>query len=277
MRLDVYLAEHGYAESRTRAKFLIAEGAVTLDGKTAGKPSYEIDENAPHDISVRVVCPFVSVGGMKLEAALDRFGVSPDGLVCADIGSSTGGFTDCLIKRGAAHVYAIDSGTSQLHPELRGDSRVTVMENRNARYLTRAEIGEACGLVVCDVSFISQRLLFPAISAILNDGGMFITLIKPQFELDRQRVGKGVVTSPSSRADAVTSVASAAEHFGLFIHGITVSPVAGGGISDERSSKRGNREYLALFDRCAMGAMNKKELESFIRNENSINTAVRRR
>lgn len=276
MRLDVYLAENGYADSRTRAKFLIGEGAVTVDGKPAGKASLEIDENEPHTITVGIVCPYVSVGGMKLKAALDRFGVSPEGLVCADIGSSTGGFTDCLLQRGASRVYSIDSGTSQLSRKLRDDARVVVMENMNARYLTERDIGEKCGLIVCDVSFISQRLIIPSVSAILEDGGLFVTLIKPQFELDRGRVGKGVVSSASARADAVTSVVATAEHFGLFAHGITVSPVSGGGITDERATKRGNREYLALFDRRHEGAFGKKELENFIRNENSVDTAVRR-
>lgn len=274
MRLDVYLTEHGYAESRTKAKFLIGEGAVTVDGVTADKASLEIDESGEHKITVRSVCPYVSVGGMKLEAALDRFGFSPDGLVCADIGSSTGGFTDCLLQHGARHVYAIDSGTSQLHPKLTDDPRVTVMENCNARYITAETLGVECELVVCDVSFISQRLILPAISGILSSAGAFITLIKPQFELDRRRVGKGVVTDPRDRAEAIVSVAVSAESLGLYMHGLTVSPVMGGGIGDERAAKRGNREYLAIFDRTG-DPFNENAIRNFIKNENSINTAFR--
>ncbi len=276
MRLDIYLAERGFAESRTRAKFLISEGAVTVDGRQIRKPSYEIDENDAHDIKTDVVCPFVSVGGMKLASALDRFGVSPKGRVCADIGASTGGFTDCLLSRGAARVYAVDAGTSQLRDGLREDGRVVVMERCNARYLTAEELGEKCSLVVCDVSFISQRLIIPAISAILEAGGEFVTLIKPQFELDRKSVGKGVVVSHTARAEAAASVVATAEYFGLYAHGIMVSPVSGGGITDERAAKRGNREYLALFDRERERALDKKEIYNFIRNENSVDSAVRR-
>lgn len=272
MRLDVYLCEHGHAESRTRAKFLIGEGAVTVDGVVADKASAEIDESLPHKIEVRGVCPYVSVGGMKLKAALDRFGFSPAGLVCADIGSSTGGFTDCLLQHGAARVFAVDSGTSQLHPTLRSDARVTVMENCNARYISAEMFREKCGLVVCDVSFISQTLIIPAIADILADDGTFITLIKPQFELDRRRVGKGVVTSPADRADAVASVISSAELFGLHAYGITVSPVSGGSIE---AAKRGNREYLAIFNRRDAEPFSEYEIRKFIYSENSVNTAVR--
>lgn len=272
MRLDVYLCENGYAESRTRAKFLIGERAVTVDGAVADRASADIDGDVPHEIEVRGVCPYVSVGGMKLKAAFDRFGFSPSGLVCADIGSSTGGFTDCLLQHGASCVYAVDSGTSQLHPSLRRDARVTVMENCNARYLSAEKLGERCGLAVCDVSFISQRLIIPAIADILADDGTFITLIKPQFELDRRRVGKGVVTSPADRANAVVSVISSAALFGFRAYGITVSPVSGGGIE---AAKRGNREYLAIFDRCGGEHFSEYEIRKFIYGENSVNTAVR--
>ena len=129
MRLDVYLYKMGYVESRSRARFLITEGRVTIDGNVITKPSYEVDENANHEINVRSL-QYVSVGGLKLQAALERFGLDVAGAVCADIGASTGGFTDCLLRHGAARVYAIDSGTLQLHPSLRADSRVVVMEGK---------------------------------------------------------------------------------------------------------------------------------------------------
>lgn len=278
MRLDVYLAERGFAESRAKAKFLISESAVTLDGAVVKKPSFEIDADAPHEIVVAEVCPYVSVGGMKLEAALERFGVSPSGLVAIDIGSSTGGFTDCLLAHGAVHVYAVDSGTSQLHPKLSADARVTVMENTNARYLTRELIGTACGFAVCDVSFISQRIVLPAVADILDADGVFVTLIKPQFELDKNAVarGKGIVTDAKDRARAIVSVADAASTLGLYLHGLTVSPVAGGGIGDERAKRRGNREYLAYFDRKRSYPFTEKEILEFVKNENSNDTSVRR-
>ncbi len=277
MRLDVYLAKSGLAASRSNAQFLIGEGAVIVAGTTVSKPSLEIDEEAPPKIEVRGVCPFVSVGGMKLASALERFGFSPSGLICVDIGSSTGGFTDCLLQNGAAKVYAVDSGTSQLHPRLRDDARVVVMENTNARYLTKEALGDPVSLAVCDVSFISQRLIIPAVGELLGDGGAFITLIKPQFELDPARVnkGRGIVTDPRHRAEAVASVARAASRAGLYMRGIAVSPVSGGALSDAKKKARGNREYVAIFDKNDGASFSEKDIRDFITNENSIDIAVR--
>lgn len=278
MRLDVYLYERGYAESRARAKFLICEGAVSVDGKTVKKPAFEIDGSTEHEISVASErCPFVSVGGMKLDAALERFGIDVKDAVCIDIGASTGGFTDCLLSRGAAKVYAVDSGTSQLHEKLAADPRVVSMENTNARYITDADIGEKAAFAVCDVSFISQKLIMTAVASVLSENGHFITLIKPQFELDRKRVGKGVVSEPSDRAKAISGVVKAASDVGLELTALTVSPVSGGGISDERAAKRGNREYLAYF-RFTGGTVPRisdREIREFVKNENSIALAPR--
>lgn len=272
MRLDVYLYEQGYAESRARAKFLICEGAVDVDGKTIKKPAYEIDE-AAHEITVRAAaCPFVSVGGMKLDAALSRFNIDVKDAVCIDIGASTGGFTDCLLSRGAAKVYAVDSGTSQLHERLVNDPRVISMENTNARYITSDALGCKVTLAVCDVSFISQKLILPTVVSVLEPNGCFVTLIKPQFELDKRRVGRGVVSEPSDRAEAVFGVVAASANVGLELAELTVSPVSGGGINDERAAKRGNTEYLACFrftnDTCVR--VSEREIREFVKNENSI-------
>lgn len=278
MRLDVYLYEQGYAESRARAKFLICEGAVDVDGKTVKKPAFEINEATAHEIFVRAdVCPFVSVGGMKLDAALSRFGIDVGGTVCIDIGASTGGFTDCLLARGARKVYAVDSGTSQLHEKLLDDPRVVSMENTNARYITSDDLGCKVRLAVCDVSFISQRLILPTVVSVLEPDGYFVTLIKPQFELDRRRVGRGVVSEPSDRAEAVYGVVSAAADVGLELAEITVSPVSGGGINDERAAKRGNTEYLACFRFTSDTSLrvSEREIREFVKNENSIALAAR--
>lgn len=277
MRLDVYLYEQGYAESRARAKFLICEGAVDVDGKTVKKPAYEIDE-AAHEITVRAAaCPFVSVGGMKLDAALSRFNIDVKDAVCIDIGASTGGFTDCLLSRGAAKVYAVDSGTSQLQERLVNDPRVISMENTNARYITSDDLGCKVTLAVCDVSFISQKLILPTVVSVLEPNGCFVTLIKPQFELDKRRVGRGVVSEPSDRAEAVFGVVAAAANVGLELAELTVSPVSGGGINDERAAKRGNTEYLACFrftnDTCVR--VSEREIREFVKNENSIDLTAR--
>ncbi len=265
MRADVYLFEYGYAESRARAKFLIGEGAVEIDGRRVTKPSFDVDEAVTHDVGIDAeACPYVSVGGMKLKAAVDRFNIDVSGKRCLDIGSSTGGFTDCLLQHGAAHVFAVDSGDSQLHEKLRADERVTVMENTNARGLSRADVG-VFDIVTCDVSFISQRLIVPAVADVLSPDGVFVTLIKPQFELDRRRVGKGVVTEPADRAEAIFSVVCECARHGLFMRALTVSPVEGGGVRDRKA--HGNREYMALFDRVGRAAVTAADARAFVRGE----------
>ncbi len=271
MRLDVYLYKKGYAESRSRARFLITEGRVTIDGAIITKPSYDVDENTTFEVNV---CPlqYVSVGGLKLQAALDRFELDVAGAVCADIGASTGGFTDCLLRHGAARVYAVDSGTSQLHPSLRADSRVIVMEGTNARDMTASSLPEMCSVVVCDVSFISLTLIIPAVNEIIAPGGHFVALIKPQFELDRDSIGSsGVVTLPRARADAVCRVISAAAAHGLCALALMVSPVTGGAVENERERRRGNVEYIALFekttDKEASPAITQADIMELIKSE----------
>lgn len=254
MRADLYLAQNGYAVSRTLAQKLIADGAVTVDGLVLRKPSEEITEGS-HDVTVAATADtrYVGRGGLKMEAALAAFPVDVRGAVIADIGASTGGFTDCLLQNGAVRVYAVDAGHGQLHPRLASDSRVRSAEGCNARYLTPGELVRIerafatpdmnfSGLVdgcVTDVSFISQTLLHPAIASILSDGGWFISLIKPQFELDGHALGKhGVVKSERDRKAAVDRVVASAAACGLGLVSTILSPIEGGD---------GNREYVAYF------------------------------
>ena len=238
MRLDKYLAEQGFADSRTRAAGMIEAGLVKVNGSLQKKASFDVPEGADVEIIGELI-PYVSRGGLKLKGALDRFGLTPCGMVCADIGASTGGFTDCLLQEGAVKVYAIDSGRDQLHEKLRGDARVVSMESFNARHLTPAHLGEPVDLAVTDVSFISQTLLHEAIASILREGGLFVSLIKPQFEVGRENLGKGgIVKNPKVRREAARRVMASALSAGLSPIAITESPISGGD---------GNIEYLAYF------------------------------
>ena len=237
MRLDLYLARNGYAQSRERARRLILSGSVSVDGVTAEKPSTEV-EGAPA-ITVRDET-FVGRGGEKLEAALAAFSVDPAGLRALDIGASTGGFTHCLLLHGAAAVTALDAGCGQLHPTLLADGRVTNIEKYNARDLSVADVG-LFDLAVMDVSFISQTYILPRISGVLLPTGRLITLIKPQFEAGRGALSKkGIVKDARDRAFAVRRVFDAARAAGLIPAGLVASPILGGD---------GNAEYLAYFTR----------------------------
>ncbi|MBO5314861.1 MAG: TlyA family RNA methyltransferase [Clostridia bacterium] len=238
MRLDLYLFENGFASSRTEAKSFITEGAVTVNGKSVTKPSFDV--SGREEITVdRSIKKFASRGGIKLEAALERFKISVDGAKAIDIGASSGGFTDCLLKRGASHVIAVDSGFGQIVDELRRDGRVTVFENYNARYMQPSDFEYVPDLAVMDVSFISATYIIPALSRILSDNGRFVCLIKPQFEVGKENIGKGgVVKSEKHRTMAVKKVTECALGFGLILQGVMESPIQGGD---------GNTEYLAYF------------------------------
>lgn len=248
MRADVFLVKRGLAASRESAKKLIEGGYVAVNGRIIGKPSADIPDET--DVLTVNITPspetkYVSRGGLKLEAALDTFGISVAGVRAIDIGASTGGFTDCLLAHGAAHVTAVDSGHDQLAPRLAGDARVRSLERVNARYISPADAGDGYDIAVMDVSFISQTLILPAIPALLRYGGELISLIKPQFEVGRADVGKGgIVRSASARERAVKNVRYAAESVGFDCLGIIVSPITGGD---------GNTEYLARFRRRASG------------------------
>ena len=239
MRADVYLSAMGHTASRKKAQDLIDAGAVKIDGEIIKKSSALINEEIPHRVEIEQVFKYVSRGGMKLEAALDAFGVNPNRKKAVDVGASTGGFTDCLLKRGATRVVAVDSGIGQLHPTLLADKRVTSVEKFNARMLDLSVTDGPCDLAVADVSFISQTYLIPNIVSVLRDGGEFISLIKPQFEAGKAALGKGgVVHSGAYRYLAVKRVLECAMAQGLDCVGLIRSPIEGGD---------GNKEYLAYF------------------------------
>ncbi len=239
MRIDKYLAVAGYTKSRKFAQDLIDAGAITVDGVKVKKASQEIDHTVPHEIYVEQIFKYVSRGGMKLEGALNTFNVSVNGLKAIDVGASTGGFTDCLLKRGARQVYAIDSGIGQLHPSLAEDKRVVSIEKFNARDLTPSVTDGPCDIAVADVSFISQTHIMAQVVSVLKDGGTFISLIKPQFEAGASALGKnGIVTNSAYRFLALKRVLYCAHENGLDCIGLIPSPIEGGD---------GNKEYLAYF------------------------------
>jgi len=237
-RLDVHLVEAGLSQSRTSAAKAIREGLVRVNGQVEKKPSAPVGTADSVSVEKAPWERYVSRGGLKLEAALDAFAVFPQGLVCADIGSSTGGFTHCLLTRGARRVYAVDSGRDQLHPSLRERTEVVVMEQCNARKLG-PDFPEKVDLAVMDVSFISQSLLYDAVVRILKPQGRLISLIKPQFEVGRNHVGKGgIVKSEAARQNAVEALRLSALAAGLKMERVIPSPIEGGD---------GNREFLAYF------------------------------
>ena len=205
-RLDLLLVERGLAESREKAQRLVLAGEVLVDDAPAAKPGHEY----PSDCTIRVRQPerFVGRGGLKLEEAFARFPLlAAETKVCVDVGASTGGFTDCLLQHGAAKVYAVDVGKSQLHSRLAADPRVVVMDGCNARHLQPGDLPEAPDLAVTDVSFISLRLILPALDRLLKPGGETVALIKPQFEAGREEVGKGgVVRDPAIRQQVVDRI-----------------------------------------------------------------------
>lgn len=235
MRADLYLVSHGYAGSRERAKKLIVGGCVMLDGRRLTRASEEISEGA-HTLEVRNPERFVSRGGEKLDAAMEAFGLDPTGWRALDIGASTGGFTHCLITRGAAFVTAVDSGAGQMSPELVQDPRVHCIEHCNARYLTPQEIGGCVRLIVTDVSFISATLILPRFPELSEPVADAVVLVKPQFEVGRAHIGKGgIVRDPAAHRMAIERVAECARGLGMQVAGLIPSPIKGGD---------GNREFL---------------------------------
>ena len=234
-RLDLLLVDRGLAESRTRAQRLIMANVVAVDGRHVDKPGTRVPVDA--DIVVEQGLPYVSRGGLKLEAALDAFPLAVEGMVAADVGASTGGFTDCLLQRGARRVYAIDVGYGQLAWKLRQDARVVVMERTNARYLE--SLPEPVDFASIDVSFISLKLILPRVRDWLSGEGAVVPLIKPQFEAGRWQVGKGgVVRDPAVQRQVLEKLLDWAPNCRLFPWGLIRSPVVG---------PAGNVEFLALL------------------------------
>jgi 23S rRNA (cytidine1920-2'-O)/16S rRNA (cytidine1409-2'-O)-methyltransferase len=233
-RADVFLVRHGYAASRAEAQAAIAAGKVQADGKRILKPSQIL--NAGMKIDYAPAHPFVSRGGVKLAAALDRFGLSPEGAVCLDIGASTGGFTEVLLSRGAARVYAVDVGHGQLHEKIRSDPRVVVREGLNARDLSLLHVPEAPQVIVADVSFIGLKLALPKALDLAVSGAWGVLLVKPQFELSPAEVPRsGVVKDQAARERALNGIVSWIQTLGWTVIGTMESPIPGG---------EGNREYL---------------------------------
>jgi 23S rRNA (cytidine1920-2'-O)/16S rRNA (cytidine1409-2'-O)-methyltransferase len=227
LRADLALVELGLAQSRERARALILAGQVFAGDRRIDKAGDLIAEGT----SLRVRGedhPYVSRGGVKLAGALDAFGLDPSGVVAADIGASTGGFTDCLLQRGAARVYAIDVGYGQLHDKLRRDPRVVAMERVNARYLTPDSLPERVDWIVIDASFIGLGKLLPAVGALLNASGRIVALIKPQFEVGREAVGKGgVVRDEAARSGAISRVVEDAKRLGFTLEAQADAVISG--------------------------------------------------
>ena len=240
-RLDVLLVEQGLLESRQKAQAVIMAGSVFVDGQRVDKPGTAVPNTAAIQVRGHAL-PYVSRGGLKLEKAMQTFPLTLDGKVCADIGASTGGFTDCMLQNGATKVYAVDVGYGQLDWKLRGDPRVVCMERTNARYLTHEQIPEELDFASVDVSFISLRLILPALDGLLSPEGEAVCLVKPQFEAGREKVGKkGVVRDPAVHLEVLERVWAYVEQAGLFPAGLSFSPVTG---------PQGNIEFLLyLLDR----------------------------
>lgn len=248
IRLDVALVSLGlYANSEQARRALLA-GEIELNGRRDMKPGWQVavrqDESGQTlmhcgkelEIKIRERLPYVSRGGIKLAAALDAFSITPAGMIALDIGSSTGGFTDCLLQRGAEKVYAVDCGRGQLHDSLRKDPRVISMEKLNARFLTREHVPEVPDITVVDVSFISLRLILPVIDSLGGPGSLVVTLVKPQFEARPEYVQRGgVVTDPAVRRRTVDDIRSAMEYYGWDIQDDIESPLIG---------PAGNHEFL---------------------------------
>jgi len=244
-RLDILLVSRGLAPSREKAQAMILAGLVEVDGRRVDKAGTAVDVDAPVRVS-GPPHPYVSRGGVKLAAALDAFSIDPSGLVCLDVGASTGGFTDCLIQRGARKVYAVDVGSGQLDAKLRNDARVVVLEGINARRIGTEQVPEPVELATMDLSFISLRLVLPAVLNLLAPNATLIVLVKPQFEAGREEVPRGgIVRSEKVHRRVVEEIGRFGAELSLRPEGEIPSPILGA---------RGNREFLLVFR--APGAVN---------------------
>ena len=239
IRLDVLVTERGLCESRQKAQTTIMAGLVFVDGQRSDKPGTPVAEDSSVEVRGNAL-RYVSRGGLKLEKAMQTFPITLEGKVCADIGASTGGFTDCMLQNGAAKVYAVDVGYGQLDWKLRSDARVVCLERTNARYLSTEQIPETLDFASIDVSFISLKLIFPALYALLREGGEVACLIKPQFEAGREKVGKkGVVRDPDVHLEVLENFLTHAKDSGFTVLDITFSPIRG---------PEGNIEYLGYLE-----------------------------
>ena len=235
VRLDVLLVEQGLQESRQKAQATIMSGQVFVNGQRVDKPGTAVAADAQIEVRGGSL-KYVSRGGLKLEKAMEIWPIALDGKICMDVGASTGGFTDCMLQSGAAKVYAIDVGYGQLAWKLRSDSRVVCLERTNARYLSHEVIPEEPDFSSVDVSFISLKLILPAIAAVLKEGGQVVCLVKPQFEAGKEKVGKkGVVRDPAVHLEVLEHFLDHAKENHFTVLGLTYSPIRG---------PEGNIEYL---------------------------------
>ena len=237
-RLDVLLVEQGYLESRQKAQATIMSGLVFVNNQRIDKPGTMIANDAAIEVRGNAI-PYVSRGGLKLEKAMKTYGLVLDGKICADIGASTGGFTDCMLQNGAQKVYAVDVGYGQLDWKLRSDERVVCMERTNARYLTHEEIPDELDFASVDVSFISLKLILPVLNALMKEDAYAVCLVKPQFEAGKEKVGKkGVVRDPAVHLEVLGNFFNHAKENNFTVIGITYSPIRG---------PEGNIEYLGYL------------------------------
>lgn len=238
LRLDVLLTERGLCESRQKAQAAIMAGLVTVNGEKVTKSGAGVLESDVLEVKGPAI-PYVSRGGLKLEKAMKLWSIDLSGKLCADIGASTGGFSDCMLQYGAAKVYAVDTGYGKLDWKIRTDSRVVALERTNARYLTHEQIPDELDFASVDVSFISLRLILPALRGVLKDGGEVVCLVKPQFEAGRENVGKkGVVRDPAVHLQVLERFLVHASENGFFVKELTFSPIKG---------PEGNIEYLGYL------------------------------
>ena len=241
MRADIYVFNSGKAKSRQNAKILIENGNVLIDSKKVNKASQDIDDTISHNIEIINKPRFVSRGGEKLDFALERFDINVDGTVCLDVGASTGGFTDCLLQRGASSVYAIDSGHSQLDVSIESNEKVISIEKYNAKFMQENDFPCKFDIAVMDVSFISQTMIHQGIYSVLKDNGVFVSLIKPQFECGKSALNShGIVKKPNYHIQAINRVLDSALMNGFSCLDIVRSPIEGGS---------GNIEFLVCLQK----------------------------
>ena len=254
-RLDVLLVERGLQESRQKAQATIMSGLVFVKGQRVDKPGTAVAEDAEVEVRGNAL-KYVSRGGLKLEKAMETFPIQLEGAVCADIGASTGGFTDCMLQNGAGKVYAVDVGYGQLAWSLRSDPRVVCMERTNARYLTHEQIPQELDFASIDVSFISLKLILPAVWGLLKPGGHVACLVKPQFEAGKEKVGKkGVVRDPAVHLEVLEHFLEHAKESNFTVLGLTYSPVRG---------PEGNIEYLGYLEKTEAGAAGTFDLRGLV-------------
>jgi 23S rRNA (cytidine1920-2'-O)/16S rRNA (cytidine1409-2'-O)-methyltransferase len=238
-RIDIVMTQRGLAPSREKAKLLVMAGEVFIGSERVAKPDFKIAPDTPITVRTNTI-PYVSYGGVKLEAALLQSGTIATGKTAVDVGASTGGFIDCLLQHGAVKVYAVDVGTGQLHAKLRGDPRVVIREGMNARYMTIESIGEFVDLATIDVSFISLKKVLPSVIPLVKPGGRIISLVKPQFEVGRYEVGKAGIVKDDAKIERVLDE--------IRVFGQDLSLRIASTVEAPREKTKKNREYFILWD-----------------------------